>query len=111
MLDTACLGRIEAPAVAAFVHEGANIVVAIRPENLTLSLERPGDDRNAVGGVIKTAAYLGDRSHFYVSVEGRDKPLVVAAQEGQTSLGQSLENDTPVWLAWPEKAVILLEAG
>ena len=111
VLDTACLGRIEAPAAAPFVREGANIVAAIRPENLMLSRERRPDDRNAVQGVIKTAAYLGDRSHFYVSVEGREKPLVVAAQEGQTSLGQSLENDTPVWLSWPDEAVILLEAG
>jgi spermidine/putrescine ABC transporter ATP-binding subunit len=111
VLDTACLGRIEAPAAAPFVREGANIVAAIRPEKLALSLERPGDDRNAVRGVIKTAAYLGDRSHFYVSVEGHDKLLVVAAQEGQNSLGQSLDNDTPVWLSWPDEAVILLEAG
>ena len=110
VLDTACLGRIEAPTAAAFVRKGANIVVAIRPENLTLSRERRRDDRNAVQGVIKTAAYLGDRSHIYVSVEGCDKPLAVAAQEGQTSPGQSLDSETSVWLSWPDEAVVLLEA-
>ena len=108
VLDTACLGQIKAPAAAAFVRKGANIVVAIRPEKLTLSQERRPDDRNAVQGVIKTAAYLGDRSHFYVFVEGCDKPLAVAAQEGQTSAGQSLDRDASVWLSWPDDAVVLL---
>jgi spermidine/putrescine ABC transporter ATP-binding subunit len=109
VLDTACLGRIETPAAAAFVRQGANIVVAIRPEKFTLSRDRAPDDRNAVQGVIKTTAYLGDRSHFYVSVEGSDKFLAVAAQEGQTAPSQALDNDTPVWLSWPDEAVVLLE--
>ncbi|MEE8634469.1 MAG: ABC transporter ATP-binding protein, partial [Acidiferrobacterales bacterium] len=39
VLDTA-LGQIKAPASAAFIQKGANIVVAIRPEKLTLSKER-----------------------------------------------------------------------
>ncbi len=108
VLDTSCLGQIKAPA-AAFVRKGANIVVAIRPEKLTLSRERRPDDRNAVQGVIKTAAYLGDRSHFYVSVEGCDKPLAVAAQEGQASAGESLDRDASVWLSWPDDAVVLLD--
>ena len=38
-------------------------------------------------GVLETAAYLGDRSHFYVSVEGCSKPVAVASQETQTLSG------------------------
>ena len=30
---------------------------------------------------MKAAAYLGDRSHCYVSVEGLEKPLAIATQE------------------------------
>jgi spermidine/putrescine ABC transporter ATP-binding subunit len=108
VLDTAGLGRITAPASAAFIQKGANIVVAIRPEKLSLSKDRPANGRSAVEGVIKTAAYLGDRSHFYVSVAGCDKPVAVAAQEVQVSVGQSLDRDTPVWLSWDDEAVVLL---
>ncbi len=110
VLDTA-LGQIKAPASAAFIQKGANIVVAIRPEKLTLSKERRTNGQNAVQGVIKSAAYLGDRRHFYVSVQGCDKPLAVAAQEVQTSAGQSLNRDSAVWLSWADDAVILLNAG
>lgn len=110
VLETA-LGQIKAPASAAFIQKGANIVVAIRPEKLTLSKDRRTDGQNAVQGVIKSAAYLGDRRHFYVSVQGCDKPLAVAAQEVQTSAGQSLNRDSAVWLSWADDAVILLNAG
>ena len=111
VLDTAALGQIKVPASAAFIQKGANIVVAIRPEKLTLSKERRTDGRNAVQGVIKTAAYLGDRRHFYVSVQGCDKPLAVAAQEVQMSSGQALDQDGPVWLSWADDSVVLLNVG
>ena len=110
VLDTAGLGQIKAPAGAAFIHKGANIVVAIRPEKLTLSKERRSDFQNAVQGMIKAAAYLGDRRHFYVSVEGCDKPLAVAAQEVEASVGQSLGQDSAVWLSWTDDSVVLLDA-
>jgi spermidine/putrescine transport system ATP-binding protein/putrescine transport system ATP-binding protein len=108
VLDTAGLGRLKAPASATFVQKGTNIVVAIRPEKLSLSKERPADGQNAVQGVIATAAYLGDRSHFYVSVGGCDKPLAVAAQEVQLTASQSLDRDSAVWLSWADGAVVLL---
>ena len=111
VLDTAGLGQIKAPASAAFIQKGANIVVAIRPEKLTLSKERRTDGQNTVQGVIKAAAYLGDRRHFYVSVAGCDKPLAVAAQEVQLLAGQSLDRDSAVWLSWANDSVILLNVG
>lgn len=111
VLDTAGLGRIKVATNAAFIQEGANIVVAIRPEKLSLSNERRADCRNAVQGTIKNAAYLGDRRHFYVSVQGRDKPLAVAAQEVQMSADQSLDQNSAVWLCWADDSVALLKAG
>jgi spermidine/putrescine ABC transporter ATP-binding subunit len=111
VLDAAGLGRIRAPAGADFVTRGAEVVVAIRPEKLTLSENRDADGRNAVPGVIKAAAYLGDRRHYYVSVEGCDKPLAVAAQEAEISAGRTLRQDSPVWLSWADSSVVLLESS
>ncbi len=107
LIDTAGLGQIKARATE-FAHKGANIVVAVRPEKLTLSKDRPAGEGNAVQGVISTAAYLGDRSHFYVTVAGTDKPIAVAAQESDMSDGQSLGADSAVWLSWSDEAVVLL---
>jgi spermidine/putrescine ABC transporter ATP-binding subunit len=108
VLESASLGRIQAPVRGDFVSKGAKVVVAIRPEMLTLSKERGPEEGNAVQGIVKTAAYLGDRSHFYVHVDGAEKPFAVATQEAETSLSQSLHPDTAVWLKWPDEALIVL---
>ena len=111
LLDTAGLGRITAPADAPFVAKGANIFVAIRPEKLTLSRERSPDATNTVQGVIRNAAYLGDRRHYYVALPDCEKPLAVAAQEVGMTGSHALGRDSAVWLSWTDDAVILLEAN
>ena len=108
VLDTAGLGKVRAPASAGFVRQGATVVVAIRPERLSISEARPANGRSAVQGVMKTVAYLGNRSHYYVSVEGAGKPLAVATQEVDAELGRHLERDAAVWLSWADDALILL---
>ena len=110
VIDTAGLGRIKAAADAPFVAKGAKIFVAIRPEKITLSSERPAGAENSVQGVINAAAYLGDRRHFYISLPERDKPVAVAAQEDGAVTGQSLARDSAVWLSWANDAVILLSS-
>jgi ABC-type Fe3+/spermidine/putrescine transport system ATPase subunit len=108
VLDTASLGRIQVPVSGDFASKGARVVVAMRPEKLSLSRERGPEGGNAVQGIVKTTAYLGDRSHFYVHVDGTDKPFAVAAQEAGTSLTQSPDTGTAVWLTWPDEAPIVL---
>ena len=111
VLDAAGLGKVKAPMRSDFVQKGAEVVVAVRPEKLIIAKERPDKSRAAVQGVMRTAAYLGDRSHYYVSVDGVDKPLAVAAQEIDSTLSQSLESDTKVWLSWADDALVLLPRG
>ena len=108
VLDTAGLGKITAPVNSDFVHKGAAIIVAIRPEKMLLSAERGSDGRATVQGTIKTSAYLGDRNYFYVSVDGCEKPLAVAAAEAQASGEKPLDRENTVWLSWADNALILL---
>jgi spermidine/putrescine transport system ATP-binding protein/putrescine transport system ATP-binding protein len=105
------LGRISIAARAGFAHESGRIIVAIRPEKLRLSKERADGAGNAVQGVIKNTAYLGDRRHFYVAVPGCDKPLAVAAQEVQESGSPSFAQESSVWISWADESVILLNAN
>lgn len=76
-LETSGLGRVKVTATKDFVRKGASIVVAIRPEKLVLS-NRPESGNNKVRGQLTTSAYLGSRSHFFVSVDGaRERSLAV----------------------------------
>ncbi len=108
LLDTAGLGQLSVPAHGDFVRKSADIVIAIRPEQLRLSSEAAGDGRHAVQGVMQAAAFLGDRSHFHVAVAGRDKPLAVAAPEVGGTSDHSMDKDAAVWLSWADGALILL---
>jgi ABC-type Fe3+/spermidine/putrescine transport system ATPase subunit len=93
------------------VQEGATkVVVAVRPEKLNVATERPDSGENAVKGKIVTIAYLGDRRHYYVSVEGRAKPIAVAAQEVKMRTDPSLGEGKDVWLTWSNDSLMLLRA-
>jgi spermidine/putrescine ABC transporter ATP-binding subunit len=106
VLDTAGLGKITTSSAKSFVQKGRDIVVAVRPEQLALS-EKQARGRSGVKGEMKTSAYLGDRSHVYVSIDGRDKPLAVSAQEGGSS-ANALDRGSDVWVSWSDDALVLL---
>ena len=105
-LDTNCLGKLSTATTKDYVQAGNKIVVAVRPEQLSLSAT-PREGRQGAKGTMKTSAYLGDRSHLYVAVEGREQALAVSAQEGETSIS-ALERGSDVYVSWPDEALILL---
>ena len=107
-VEAAGLGRILAPCERDFARTGANIKVAIRPEKLHLLGKAPADASHGVRGRVAAAAYLGDRSHFYVEIDGLDSPLAVAAQNVDESLAAHREAGSEVWLSWRDEAVVLL---
>ena len=112
-IDAGVLGEVRAETRDGAFGAGSEIVVAIRPEKLRLTFEAPGAGPseggvNMVEGWMGPAAYLGDRSHLYVYLTGRDEPVAVAMQNaGRSAVGID-RIDQPVWLSWAEDAVVLL---
>jgi spermidine/putrescine ABC transporter ATP-binding subunit len=102
-------GRLKAPERRDYVRKGAKLVAAVRPEKFALLEERPEDGRNAIQGRIGAAAYLGDRSHFQVTLDGLEKPISVASQDIHGASGGAFSEGRSIWLSWPDSAVILLE--
>jgi spermidine/putrescine transport system ATP-binding protein/putrescine transport system ATP-binding protein len=91
---------------------GDSILVGIRPEKLTVSVERPAEGANAIRGRFAAMSYFGDRSHYFVEVEGVAQRISVASQNDLQHLGSvgQLDYGTEVWLTWaPEGAVILAD--
>ena len=54
------------------------------------------------------SAYLGDRSHFYVYLEGRAEPVSVALPNLAKSLDRIGGAGQEVWLTWSDDAAVLL---
>ncbi len=77
-------------------------------EKLKLHFEAPGEGANIIEGRMGPAAYLGDRSHFYVFLPGREQPVAVAMQNMERSAARLAASDQPVWLSFSGESVVLL---
>jgi spermidine/putrescine transport system ATP-binding protein/putrescine transport system ATP-binding protein len=85
---------------------GASVIVAVRPEKITLS-QAAVEGRNNVKGTIAANAYLGERSHLNVTVAGLDEPVSVAAQNADRLKTAHVAGESVV-LSWPTDAMVIL---
>jgi len=108
MVDAGPMGRISTQTGELSFNAGDNALVAIRPEKLNLNAEKRDDGQNAVEGTVDAAAYLGDRNHYYVRVNGVEQPIAVSSQNLTRALEGSIEEKRTVWVQWPEDAAVLL---
>jgi len=86
---------------------GDEVLVAIRPENVEISMQKPSSG-NAAQGKVRASAFLGDRAHVYVNVEGRKEPVLTAMQNLGGAASRMGTEDHEIWLTWAEESVILL---
>jgi putrescine transport system ATP-binding protein len=88
---------------------GATVWVALRPEKISISRERPAEIDNTVTGVIKEIAYMGDMSIYLVALStGKmvrvTQPNVIRHAENR------LTWDEDVWVHWhPSSAVVVTQ--
>jgi len=106
-VDAGPLGKLTAsPRKLAFAA-GQDSLVAIRPEKIRISREKPIEG-NALEGFMDDSAYLGDRSHYYVRIEGVGNPVAVSAQNLDTEQLFGQGHRGQVWLSWSNDAIVLL---
>jgi spermidine/putrescine transport system ATP-binding protein/putrescine transport system ATP-binding protein len=92
------------------VAVGSRVVIAIRPEKLSVSDQPPANGANALRGRLTASSYLGDRSHFFVQVEGLDQPVSVASQNDlqHKAFSGRIEAGAEIWLSWAPAGGIVL---
>jgi spermidine/putrescine ABC transporter ATP-binding subunit len=106
-IDAGPLGRLLVPNGEQTFSAGEPVLAAIRPEKIVLTSEKPSNGRG-VQGSLDATAYLGDRSHFHINVDGLDKPVAVAFQNVErVDRGGGFKHQK-VWLDWSDEAVVLL---
>ncbi|MEZ5776212.1 MAG: ABC transporter ATP-binding protein [Hyphomicrobiaceae bacterium] len=107
-IDAGKLGRLLAQANGDVPAKGQPISLAVRPEKLRLAWSEPEKTGRSIAGKVAAEAYFGDRSHYYVTVDGLPKPLAVAHQNADRSLDDTSAIGRPVWVSWPAEAAVLL---
>jgi putrescine transport system ATP-binding protein len=87
---------------------GNKVWLALRPEKLRMSADRPAtDDLNAVTGIVIEVGYLGDVSIYKVQLADRSLMKVALANTSARGKAQFAVKDA-VWLSWPHDAGVLL---
>jgi len=97
-IDLGALGQFDVIAPQA---AGTRVLVALRPEKIALS-------DAGVKGSVSAAAFLGERSHYFVKVEGLSEPIAVAVQNSATTSGHAVGD--AVHLSWSADALVVLPA-
>jgi spermidine/putrescine transport system ATP-binding protein/putrescine transport system ATP-binding protein len=111
VVDAGPVGRVRAglPADGA-PAAGTSVIVGIRPEKLALADSQPGEGVNAVRARLIAASYLGERSHYFLQVDGLAEPLSIARQNTQAQILHEADAGSELWLTWSPSAGIVLPA-
>ena len=107
-VDAGPLGRFEVAVDEVAPARGAQVSIALRPEKIHLQWGPPSGAGNALAGRLSAKAYFGDRSHYFVEVEGLEKLIAVARQNVDRKLVESDVIGEAVWVSWKPEAAILL---
>jgi len=97
LLDAGPLGQVRA---ATTEPKGTKVLIAIRPEKLVLAGQ-------GVAGTIAAQAYLGERNHIQVRVDGIAEPVAVA-QQNQDRAREHHKPGDAVHLSWADDTFVVL---
>src|SRR6478735_6226452 len=86
---------------------GDTVWLALRPEKVAMSAERPKGDVNAVSGTVAEIGYRGDMSIYKVLLSDRSV-MKVALTNVSTRGGAPFSPNDIVWLSWPSEAGVVL---
>lgn len=110
-VDAGPLGRLRvSPPDGGASSAGDAVTIGIRPEKLTLGDTPPPDGANSIKGRLSAASYLGERNHFFVTVEGMDEPISVASQNSSPVAQKGWDEGSEVWLTWEPEGARMLRA-
>jgi putrescine transport system ATP-binding protein len=85
----------------------AEVWVAVRPEKIQLTRERPDAAHNCVAGTVQEIAYMGDMSVLLLKL-GSGKVVRVTQPNSWRHADDRLTWDERVWLSWHESSGIVV---
>ncbi len=88
---------------------GTEVGIAVRPEKVRISHDRPAEGLVAVPGQIAQLAYFGDYSHVFVEAGASVRITCYRTNESRHQAGALAVGD-PCWVSWhPADCILLTE--
>lgn len=88
---------------------GREVAVALRPEKITISKQRPSDADNMVAGKVDEIAYQGGISIYQVRL-ATDRLVKVTQPNLARMADRPIDWEEDVWLSWSRAAGVVLTA-
>lgn len=107
VVDAEQVGIVNVLNTGTTFQTGDKVTIGLRPENIRIARPGSGSRTGSVEGVVSTSAYLGDRTHVYVSISDATEPVLVAIQNLQDGTIVPGEANSALSLSWSESAVLL----
>ena len=85
----------------------AQVAVAIRPEKIALSRERPAATENVAHGIVKEIAYMGDISVYLVRLDS-GRMVRVTIPNAERHADDRIVWEESVYLSWQPAAPVVL---
>jgi putrescine transport system ATP-binding protein len=86
---------------------GTQVWVAVRPEKISVSKERPASSTNATWGRVTEIAYLGNLSIYLIQL-ATGKTMRVTAPNASRMAEMPITWEDEVWLTWRPSAGVVL---
>lgn len=88
---------------------GSRVWLAVRPEKVSLSAERPAAAENCVGGQVTGVGYLGEVSIYHVRLS-TGLTMKVSVANATRWPSHAIGTSDQVWLTWaPDAGVVLTQ--
>ena len=90
------------------ISVGQKVCIALRPEKIFLSVEKPDDDEAVcIPAVVDDLGYLGNLSRYRIKLD-TGRIILVSRQNRRRSHKRFVEWDDKVWVSWrPRSAVVI----
>ncbi len=87
---------------------GARVWVAVRPEKIDITHDKPAQQDNCVSATVDEIAYMGNQSIYHVLLESGKKLRVTRPNQTRTAT-DSITWEDKVFVSWhPSSAVVLM---
>jgi putrescine transport system ATP-binding protein len=88
-------------------HEGMPVTVALRPEKIFLSADKPEGEHNQVRGVVKEMSYFGSYTVYHLQLPSGAILKVSEENDRRHREGMPTWGDS-IWASWPPNAHVVL---